>query len=82
MAAGFIPWHTKVQPNHDKLLKLQIKKLKREILVLDKELAETPPGPADTKRTKPIEPTDRFAHARSFQAPGRNVTASLKATME
>jgi hypothetical protein len=38
IAAGFIPWHIKVQPNQDKLLELQIKKIEREILALDKEL--------------------------------------------
>ncbi|HEX9869591.1 MAG TPA: hypothetical protein VGC99_13545 [Candidatus Tectomicrobia bacterium] len=47
MVFGFMLWHKKVQPKQDKLLELQIKKIEREILALDKELAETPPGPAD-----------------------------------
>jgi len=49
MGYGFIVWHTKVQPNQDRLLELQIKKLEREILGLDQELAKTPLGPADAE---------------------------------
>jgi hypothetical protein len=48
MIYGFTAWHRRVQPNQDKLIELQIQKLEREILVLDQELVETPPGPADT----------------------------------
>jgi hypothetical protein len=47
MGVGFVQWQKKVQPNQDKLLALQIKKMEREILALDKELAQThtPPAP-------------------------------------
>jgi TM2 domain-containing membrane protein YozV len=41
MIIGFVGWHIKVQPLQDKLLDLQIKKIEREITVLDKQLQRT-----------------------------------------
>lgn len=40
MLLGFIPWHKTLQRNQDKLLELQIKKIEREILALDRELEQ------------------------------------------